>query len=62
VTWVLVLVAVLETGVLASQEGEFKYMEDCFWARERLIERLNPGESNPPIGTQLVCIRKNDSQ
>lgn len=62
-TWVLILIAVLNTGeVLAQNEGEFYTMTDCFWAREIIIDELGSKDGNPPSGFQAVCVKVDDIQ
>ena len=61
-TWVLVLVAVLNTGeVVAQNEGEFDNIHDCFWAREYIIDAMGSIDGNPPNGFQAVCIKTDDN-
>jgi len=51
--WVLVLVALSHHGhPIATEEGRYETMAECFEAREKLVEQ----EGKPIVDYQAVCI------
>ena len=57
-TWLLVHIMLVAGDVKATIEGEFKDMNDCFWARDYLAnERLGEDGFFPP-NEQGICVAK----
>ena len=58
-SWVLVLVALTFHGhPIATEEGRYENMKDCFYAREKLSLDVGADLSTGhfPKGMQAVCI------
>ena len=58
-SWVLVLVALTFHGhPIATEEGRYENMKDCFYAREKLSLDVGADISTGhfPKGMQAVCI------
>lgn len=58
-TWVLVLITLTFHGhPIATEEGRYNNMTDCFYAREKLSLDVgaDPGTGHFPKGMQGVCI------
>ncbi len=54
-TFILVLIMVLSTGEISTSEvNRFETMNDCFAARDVVVERLGR-----PINYQSVCVLYN---
>ena len=61
-TWVLVVVAITANGWQVVEDGRFENINDCFWAREYIVNEANQqlgiyNTDTPPPGMQAVCIR-----
>ena len=60
--WVLVFINIMMNSVSQDMEPvieawyEYPNMNECFIARDRLIEAIGGNNGYPPIGTQMVCI------
>jgi len=60
--WVLLIVALTNSGWQVAEDGRFNEINDCFWAREYIITEANNSlgiynTTTPPPGMQAVCIR-----
>ena len=57
--WVLVLITLTFHGhPIATEEGRYETMTDCFLAREELVIKIggDPATGHFPEGMQAVCI------
>ena len=55
--WVLVVIGVLNGTPVASNEGSYQSMTNCFYAREQIIWDLFANlDGQPPTNYQVVCI------
>lgn len=59
-TWHLIFVVVLATGVEARQVDDYPGMDKCFAAREQAVEMIEgpqtPVDSEPRLGWNMICI------
>ena len=58
-SWVLVLITLTFHGhPIATEEGRYETMKDCFYAREKLAFDVGAdlGTGHFPKGTQAVCV------
>jgi len=55
--WILVVVGILNGEIIADNQGIYKNMTECFFAREEIIwdAFANP-DGQPPVNYQVVCI------
>ena len=60
--WVLLIVAMTANGWQVAEDGRFDDINDCFWAREYIIDQANQAlnrwdTTTPPPGMQAICVR-----
>ena len=56
--WILVYITLSFHGhPIATEEGRFDNMTDCFFAREALAESVGGVDGQFPIGHQAVCMQ-----
>lgn len=54
-TWILVLIVVLNTEIEAQKINHYSTMSDCFSAREQVVEDIG----RPIIDYQVICVPEN---
>ena len=60
IMWVLVYIMVnLDGGVLATTVDLPMTMEECFNARDVLIQEVGEGNGHFKLNTQAICIQSN---
>jgi hypothetical protein len=61
--WILVYITLSFHGhPIATEEGRFNSMTDCFFARESLAESVGGVDGHFPKGQQAVCIPHPDPE
>tara|TARA_B100001093_G_scaffold105055_2_gene97318 strand:+ start:6618 stop:6791 length:174 start_codon:yes stop_codon:yes gene_type:complete len=56
--WVLVFIYLYDEIPYVEKYGQYRFMTECFQAREKLGLELSGKHGYFPIGQQAVCIKK----
>lgn len=60
-TWLLVFILVQDGVPTATRLGEYQSMRNCFFARDSVLVDLEAYEGIPPVNTQVVCVRTDET-
>ena len=56
--WVLLFLEIIgPNGFVVDEVGRYDSMIECFNTRDDVLIKLGAYNSQPPINTQLVCVR-----
>jgi len=56
--WVLIFVYLYDEIPYAEKYGQYRFMNECFQAREKLGLELSGKSGYFPLGQQAICIKK----